>query len=215
MKKERLWLQNILKPIFRCIFRALARVRVMGLENLPPRPPYIIFSNHISWFDPPLVGAFVPRRHRVYIMAMEGLFAFPPLGMLMRLVGGFPVSRGSLDRRAIEDATAILENGGVVLIFPEGGIGRLHKGEKPSGGISLIAERTNVPLVPLGISGCRGLYRFWKLPISRPWITIRVGKPFLVSSLSHLPGKRMRQATMERIKKEMCALAGEEALLSR
>ncbi|MDD5557315.1 MAG: lysophospholipid acyltransferase family protein [bacterium] len=207
MARRGLLLQRFLKPAFRVLFRVVARVRTEGIGRLPARPPFIIFSNHISWFDPVIIAAFMPVP--VHIMAMEGLFAFPPLGLLIRRLGGFPVSRGALDRHAIEEAMAVLTDGGVILIFPEGGIGRLGKGERPRGGISLIAERTGVPLVPLGISGCRGLYRFWRFPVRRPEIDIRLGEPFLVSSLSRMPGKKTRQVTMERIARELRALAGD------
>jgi 1-acyl-sn-glycerol-3-phosphate acyltransferase len=207
MPGDRLRLQQILKPVIGALFRMLSRIRVLGLENLPPSPPYIIFSNHISWFDPFLVGAWVPAP--VHFMTMEGLLKFPPLGWILKRVGAFPVRRGTLDRRAIEDAMAILENGGVVFIFPEGGIERLRKGEKPRPGVSLIAQRTNVPLVPVGIHGGRDLYNPFKLLTRRVKITIRVGKPFTVASIAELEGKKMRTMVMERITKEMCELSAE------
>jgi len=207
MAKDILRFQQILKAIFRVLFRIVSRVRVTGLETLPPHPPFIIFSNHISWFDPILVGSFVPGP--IHIMTMEGLFKFPPLGMLLRLVGAFPVSRGLLDRSAIEDAMDILGNGGIVFIFPEGGIGRLRRGEKPRPGISLIAERTNVPLVPIGINGCRDLYRPLKILTRRVRINIHIGAPFLITSVSCLPGKKMRKVAMECITREMYSLARE------
>ncbi|MCX6340187.1 MAG: lysophospholipid acyltransferase family protein [Candidatus Aureabacteria bacterium] len=207
MARGALKLQQILKPVIRVLFRILSRIRVVGLENLPSRPPYIVFSNHISWFDPFLVGSWVPAP--VYFMTMEGLLKFPPLGLLLRCVGAFPVSRGSLDRSAIENSTNILESGGVVFIFPEGGIGRLRKGEKLRPGISLIAQRTNVPLVPVDISGCRGLYHPLKLLTRRVSIEIRIGVPFPITSVSDLAGKKMRQMVMDRITREMYSLARE------
>jgi 1-acyl-sn-glycerol-3-phosphate acyltransferase len=176
----------------------------VGFENLP-EPPFILFSNHLSWFDPPFVVCFMPVP--VHIMAMEGLFKFPPLGFILRRVGAIPVSRGSLDRRAIEEAIETLSGGGVLLIFPEGGIQRLEKGEPLRPGLSLIAQRTNVPLVPVGITGCRDLYRPMKMLRRGVELTIRVGKPFILSSVSHQPGKKMRRAVMERVRKELCALA--------
>lgn len=207
MPGDRLRLQQVLKPVISALFRILSRIRISGLENLPPSPPYIIFSNHISWFDPFLVGAWV--KAPIHFMTMEGLMKFPPLGWLLRRVGAFPVRRGTLDRRAIEDAMAVLEDGGVVFIFPEGGIGRLRKGEKPRAGISLIAQRTDVPLVPVGIRGCRDLYNPLKLLTRRVKITIRFGKPFTVASIADLEGKKMRTMVMGRITEEMLALTAE------
>ncbi|MCX6357575.1 MAG: lysophospholipid acyltransferase family protein [Candidatus Aureabacteria bacterium] len=208
MATRKLLLQRFLKPIFRFVFRIFGRVRVTGLEHLPAEGGYLLFSNHISWFDPILVGSFIPTP--MYFMAMEGLFKFPPLRFLMRKVGAFPVSRNLLDRSAIEEAVAILRRGEVVFIFPEGGIRRMHKGEKVRAGITLIAERAAAPLVPIGIRGCRELYRPRKLLARRVEVGIWVGAPFLVSSISSASGKKLRIAVMERITREMCALSGED-----
>ncbi len=205
-------LQRFLKPIVRTIFRIFCRVNVTDLENLPADPPYIIFSNHISWFDPPLIASFLPGS--IYFMTMASLFKFRLIGYIIRLMGGFPVKRGSLDRRTVEEATSILARNGIVCIFPEGGIKRLIKGEELRQGISLIAQRANVPLVPLGISGCRGIYNPLRLLSRTAKIKIHVGKPFLLSSVSHLPGKKTRLKTMERIKSEIYGLAWEEVVAS-
>lgn len=205
----RLLCQRALKPFFRAFFHVVARIRKQGFENLP-EPPYILFSNHLSWFDPPLVVCFMPDT--VSIMAMEGLFKVPPLGFLFRRVGAIPVSRGSLDRRAIEEATDVLTGGGVLLIFPEGGIKRIERGDPLRPGLSLIAQRANVPLVPVGIAGCRDLYRPLKVLRRRVELTIRIGKPFMLSSVSDLAGKKMRTAVMERVKQELVTLTREAAL---
>jgi 1-acyl-sn-glycerol-3-phosphate acyltransferase len=210
--EKMLRIQKILRPIIKTIFHIFCRVRVEGAENLPEAPPYIIFPNHISWFDPPLIGAFV--QGPVHFMTMDVLFKFRPLGYLLRLIGGFPVSRQSVDRRSIEEAVDILQRGGIVCIFPEGGIGRLKKGQKLRQGISLIAQLSNVALVPIGISGCRSLYNPLKLFTRRAEIIIRIGEPFLLSSVSHLPGKKTRLKSMERIGSELCTLAREEVFTS-
>lgn len=198
-----LLLQRILKPFFRAFFHLCARVERQGFENLPD-PPYILFSNHLSWFDPPLVVCFMPVS--VHIMAMEGLFKFPPLGFLLRRVGAIPVSRRSLDRQAIEEAIEAVEGGAALLIFPEGGIRRLEKGDPLRPGLSLIAQRTNVPLVPVGISGCRELYRPLKMLHRGVRLTIRIGEPFRLTAVAPLQGKRLRQAVMERVRTELLAL---------
>lgn len=198
-----LLLQRILKPFFRAFFHLCACVERQGFENLPD-PPYILFSNHLSWFDPPLVVCFMPVS--VHIMAMEGLFKCPPLGFLLGRVGAIPVSRRSLDRQAIEEAIEAVEGGAALLIFPEGGIRRLEKGDPLRPGLSLIAQRTNVPLVPVGISGCRDLYRPLKMLRRGVRLTIRIGKPFRLAAVAPLRGKRMRQAVMERVRTELVAL---------
>jgi 1-acyl-sn-glycerol-3-phosphate acyltransferase len=145
-------------------------------------------------------------------MAMDGLFKFKPLGYLLRLLGAFPVKRGTMDRRAIEEAMDILAREGVVYIFPEGGIKRLSRGEDLRKGISLIAQCTGVPLVPMGITGCRDIYRFWKIFLRRVRITIRIGKPFWLITEPNVSAKKTREKSMQRIKRELCTLAAEEMI---
>lgn len=206
--RNKIWCQHFLKPFFRLFFHICARVEVKGLENIPSEGGCILFSNHISWFDPEIVGAFISEP--IHYMTMEVLFKFRPLGFLLRKVGAFPVRRQSVDRRGIEEAIDILVRGGVILIFPEGGIGRIPKGEKLRPGISFIAQCAGVPLVPVGLSGCRDIYKPLNIILRRATITLRIGAPFHVPASSTLPAKKVRAQSMERIKREMIELAGDE-----
>jgi 1-acyl-sn-glycerol-3-phosphate acyltransferase len=124
--------------------------RVVGAENIPATGPLIIACNHVSYFDPPALGAAVPRP--VAYMAKSELFEIPVLGALIRALGAFPVDRSRGDVAAIKAAVRVLQAGAVFGIFPEGG--RNVDGTKtPQMGVALLASMSGATVVPAYVSG--------------------------------------------------------------
>ncbi|MCL4425061.1 MAG: 1-acyl-sn-glycerol-3-phosphate acyltransferase [Firmicutes bacterium] len=140
-----------------------------GLANLPQEGAVILYSNHISWWDPPLVGCVVKRP--VCFMAKEELFRIPIIGQVLPLLGAFPVRRGTADRAAIRRALEILKEGRVLGIFPEGTRSKSGQLQKAEPGTALLAIKSRASLVPVAILGP---YRPF-----RP-IRVRIGQPFFM-----------------------------------
>jgi 1-acyl-sn-glycerol-3-phosphate acyltransferase len=169
--------------ICRLGLRAIARVRVEGIEELPTSGPLIIAANHMSNADPPLIGGWLAPAlgRRPIFLAKESLFA-GPLGVLIRSLGAEPVKAGGSDIAAYRAAKAILDRGGVVAILPEGT--RSFDGVlgQPKPGVSLLATRTGAPVLAVGVSGTDELLaRGRRLPRVGSRITMRVGQPFHLS----------------------------------
>ncbi|MFY9147682.1 MAG: lysophospholipid acyltransferase family protein [Bacillota bacterium] len=160
--------------VVRAFFCLIFRVSVVGLENVPEKGGAVIVANHLSYLDPPLIGAMLRRPIR--FMAKKELFRFKPFAWLIRTLGAFPVDRGSVDRAAIREAIDTVSSGSLLGIFPEGGRskdGRLQQGHA---GAALVAIKTGVPVVPVGILGLgrnsagQGLRRQIRLVIGEPLI---------------------------------------------
>lgn len=147
-------------------FRLVFRIRVTGRENVPKEGGCILAVNHKSNLDPVIAGAYCPRRLR--FMAKEELFNNRFFGWLITQLGAFPISRGKGDIGAIKGAFSILKNNEMMLMFPQGH--RMKKGErgKAQCGVSMIAHKMQVPIVPLCIGG---EYKLFKK------ITLSFGKP--------------------------------------
>jgi len=133
--------------------RTLARVwraRVIGAENVPANGPLIVACNHLSYLDPPVLGALCPRRIRY--MAKKELFEIPLLGPVIRGLGAYSVDRGGSATAAIKRSLQVLESGGVVGIFPQG---RRSPGgtAPPQTGVALLASLAGVPVVPACVRG--------------------------------------------------------------
>lgn len=165
---------KIIRSIFNFLFFTCLGAQVKGVENIPPVGGLIIAPNHMSNFDPPLVGTACWRM--ICFMAKEELFKNPIIGKLIALTGTFPIRRGRVDTAAIRVAYSILKSGGVVGIFPEGTrstdgqIGIFHEG------MAAIAIKTGVPIVPTAVIGTR------TLPKKNGPIIVAFGEPIRAKS---------------------------------
>lgn len=150
----------------RMILVLLRRWEVRGGENLSNIGGLVLVSNHTSYWDPVVVGCAFNRQ--VHFMAKSELFSIPLLGTAIRILGAFPVRRDKSDRNAIRTAVKLLEKGSVVGVFPEGTRSRTGEMLKLHLGAAMLAFKAGVPILPVAVSGTRGV--FGK-------ITIQVGKP--------------------------------------
>ncbi len=156
----------VLRVLLRAIFLGLVRVRVEGAGHLPRKGGVVLCSNHISWLDPLLLGALLPRR--LFYMTKVEAFASPAASAVLRTVGAFPVHRHRGDRRALRHALDLLESGRIVTVFPEGTRSRDGRLGRAEPGAALLAAWSGKPIVPVAISGRYGPGR----------LTLRCGAPF-------------------------------------
>lgn len=154
------------RQVFTWIFQLFYRWDVTGREHIPPQGACILCANHISWWDPPLVGSLTKRLVR--FMAKEELFSIPVFGKFLPMVHAFPVKRESADRRAIKTALDTLKDGGVLGIFPEGTRSRTDELLPPQAGVGLIAVKSEAPVVPIAIIGPYRLFRPLRIRIGAP-----------------------------------------------
>jgi 1-acyl-sn-glycerol-3-phosphate acyltransferase len=126
-------------------------IEVSGTENVPKNGGFILASNHLSNLDPVVLGIACPRE--LYFMAKEELFKNKFFGWIVSNCNAFPVKRGRADLSAIKEAIELVNQGRVLLIFPEGGrqqAGTLGEAEK---GIGFLASKSEAPIVPAFIRG--------------------------------------------------------------
>jgi len=158
---------------FSCFAGRLAgmRVRVEGLENIPPRA-CIFAANHASNLDPLALLPVIPRR--VSIFAKRELFRIPIFSAGMRLAGFIRVDRtGGEAAAGIAAAVRRLKEGLSLAIFPEGTRspdGRLRRFRK---GAFAIAIEAGVPIVPVSIAGAHRMLRRGDWVVHRGEVTVR------------------------------------------
>lgn len=143
-------LYKVLIWVFNVFFKIFYDVKIYGAENIPSNGPYIICSNHTSWFDPPLVGC-VFSKNRLCFMAKEELFRIFILGHIIKKLYAFPVKRNTADRAAIRRALQVLDQGDILALFPEGTRIRTKELGKPHHGAALIALKSEKPIIPVFI----------------------------------------------------------------
>lgn len=151
--------------VLRTFLRQLARwrlfhVRVYGARHVPPTGGAVVISNHLSFADPPIIWASV-NRPMVAVAARELwriVFIVPVLWLLQCI----QVDRGNTEsaKKVRQAMKAVVESGGLLLVFPEGKISRDGTLLPFKGGPFDTAQAAKVPVVPAGIAGTAELWPF-------------------------------------------------------
>jgi 1-acyl-sn-glycerol-3-phosphate acyltransferase len=175
------------------LLHLISRREYVGLENIPAAPPYIMVTNHLAVFDSPLVLAICPHTARAFAAAKHK--RNPVYAPLMVIMGSVWVRRGEVDRRALQEALDVLKRGEVLGVAPEGTRARgpyaLQKGKI---GAAYLATRTDVPIVPLGITGTEKIKH--NLPrLRRTDVRVVVGEPFHLPESGQVRNQKLREYT--------------------
>jgi len=126
--------------------------RVKGIENIPSEGGFILCCNHCSNRDPFYLGVAVKKR-RLHFMAKVELFKFKPVAAFIRSLGGFPVDRGHSGLNAVRTSLQLLRDGHCMSIFPQGTRSKDNSRTPMLEGVSMIALRAGVPVIPAYIGG--------------------------------------------------------------
>ncbi len=153
---------------------AIYRTRSIEVDNVPADGPVILAANHFSNYDHFLAGVWLRRKIR--FMAKSQMFKQSRiLDRIYKYGGVFPIRRGHADEEAFKTIHAILERGGCVMIYCEGGRSRSGELGQAKPGVGRAALESGVPVVPVAIHGSQGIRRWRKFVF--PKVTIRYGEP--------------------------------------
>ena len=154
------------------------RLSVEGLDNIPKDGPCVFVANHRSYYDIPLLLAGLDEPYG--ILAKEELGKIPLLNRWMKLLGCF-------------------------IIFPEG---TRYKGEEGGAGefkagAFRIAVKTGAPVVPVAISGARGLFEARGNRATPGTVYVRVLPPIQTADMSRAEQKQLPDAVRQTILAEL------------
>jgi 1-acyl-sn-glycerol-3-phosphate acyltransferase len=198
--------QRIVLIVFRPLLHICFSWKVEGRENVAMTGPLILVANHVHVIDPILIEFSLPRW--ITFVAKEELFHSLFLRLWLQWAGSLRLQRDGKvgeKQRVLEGAKKALDEGQILGMFPEGGRsqdGKLRRG-KP--GSAVIAVKTDIPLLPIGVAGTEkihGISWLWK----RPRIVVRIGKPFRLSSSNNAISKSQMQLLTTQLMGEIAAL---------
>jgi 1-acyl-sn-glycerol-3-phosphate acyltransferase len=192
------------RRFFKLFFVLFYRHKIYGADSLPSGAA-IIAPNHISNWDPPMVGASFPGN--LSFLAKRELFDIPVLSWCIKHLNAYPVTGLASDLTSIKMIIQLLGQGKKIVIFPEGE--RTVDGEigEIKTGIGMLALRSKSPIIPVYISGN---YEIWPINQRFPKLwgktAIVFGNPIFINKFLEQPKKEAQEAIAHQVATSIAAL---------
>jgi 1-acyl-sn-glycerol-3-phosphate acyltransferase len=182
------------------------RVEVECPPEVDPRASYVFLANHQSLFDIPVLLSTVPGQVRM--MAKRSLFRVPIFGWALAAGGFIPIDRGdrSTARQSFASAISRLRTGASILLFPEGTRSLSNTLLPFERGGFLLALKSGLPIVPVGIRGTRAIQRKGVWTIRPGTVRICYGTPIRPEDF----GLRRKRELITEVRRRVADLAGLE-----
>ncbi len=157
--------EYLLRFVAWVLSRCIYRYKVRGDDHIPTQGAAVLVCNHVSFVDAVLLMAASPRPIR--FLMDHRIFRVPVLGWLFRLAKAIPIAPQKDDpaayEAAFEAAAAVLCDGELLAIFPEGGITRDGTVQPFKGGIMKVLDRAAedglaVPVIPMALTHLWGSF---------------------------------------------------------
>jgi 1-acyl-sn-glycerol-3-phosphate acyltransferase len=158
------WTLEMIRPVVGAVSRVLWKIEFYGLENIPEHGGVIIAANHQTYIDPFWLSLPIKRPTRY--LAWSAAFGWPVVGRCLTWLGAWPIALEGSDPAAIRRSLQFLRNGGVVVIFPEGGRSTVTGSlDRFKAGAVRLALEAQVPILPVTIKGGNHVWpRGWRFP---------------------------------------------------
>ncbi len=170
MNEERHIFRSIMKGLFYGLFHIIYRFDIEGMENIPQEGGAILCPNHIHAFDS--ISIVLNTKRLMYIMVKKELMSNFFTNWFFKKLCCFPVDRGRADTEALDIAEEHLNDGYLLLLFPEGSRNALSRGKKLKKGAAIISVQAKKPIIPIGVKGSF-------IPFTK--VKIKIGEPLNLS----------------------------------
>ncbi len=168
-----------MKLLLNMMFKLYGRISVSGLENLPPKGPYIIAPNHLSIVDAPSIMAVMPWQvgAQTFFLGTTDYFGSLVMSKVAKVIQVIPVDMDTRLYSALQLSAYALRQRKILCIFPEGARSRDGNIKEFKKGVGIIAKELLVPLIPVAINGTYEMMASGKLFPRPAKITVSIGKP--------------------------------------
>jgi long-chain acyl-CoA synthetase len=194
------------------LLRIFCRVHTEGAEALRDlKGPLLIVSNHISFFDAPVIFSALPREirdktaiatWREYFTPKKGnpfawlwkrlCYGFASLGF-----NSFMFSTERNFKQSFEHAGWLVDHGFNLLFFPEGARTETGRMQRFREGVGMLVEELGIPVVPVGLRGLFEIYPVQSpLPVGRGPVVCRFGRPLELRGRTHAEAARILEAAV-------------------
>ncbi len=153
-------IQSLMAIAVRILARTVYRIQYRGLAHIPEKGAAVLVCNHVTYVDWLIIASACKRP--VHFVMHASIYRIPLLHWILRMARVIPIASGRKNpvtlRQAFEKISHVLNNGGLVCIFPEGRLTRTGHIDQFRPGIERIVRDTPVPVVPLAVRGMWGSF---------------------------------------------------------
>lgn len=193
----------------RSLIFLLVRIDQQGIEHLPEKGPVLLYYNHIHYVDPFVIIGLLRGNRYVVPIAKTELSTGPVIGQWVSWFGAVFVERGEVDISAARAGLAVLKNGDVLMVAPEGTRNKVDQSlQKAQPGMGMFVRRTDAVLQPVAIWGTPSFPGDFK-HFRRPVFHIRYGQPFRVIIPSDVPRREADELISDLAMEQLAALLPE------
>ena len=195
--------QKFIRFLVRLILPLIARVEVIGYENIP-QGAFVITANHLGRLDSAILFYAFPRQD--IIMPVAEKYKHHWLyGSIVRMVGGFFIDRFNPDFSAVREVVNRMKQGQILVIAPEGTRSKTEALQEARPGAAFFAIRAGVPILPAALTGTEDrLVKENLRHFKRTHIVVRAGVPFTLPAAKGVNRDEMLKQQTEEI---MCRIA--------
>ena len=177
------WLGHVLHPYYNLFWPST----ITGAEHIPDEGGFILCINHVHWRDPLFVAERLRKRRYTYLAKAE-LYKNPITRLILgdKGLGGIPINRGQTDLAAVRTALNVLKEGEALGIFPQGTRSRDNSPTPMLNGVSMIAVRAGVPIIPVYLDGPYRLFHHVDISVGPPVEIADLGKKYDAATLTEV-----------------------------
>jgi len=179
-------------------YRLLKHISISGQENIPKDTPVVIVSNHLSYWDPPILC--IATRKPVCYIAKKELFAHPQFAALINLLGAVALDRKKPSLSSIKKVRQAIQAGWSLGIFIEGTRSKIAGSMgQPHTGAAYFAHTYNLPILPIGLIDTNkkdGKFQAHIGKVIEPGADLEAKTWEIMQALSQLTGSKLPAQTM-------------------
>lgn len=164
--------RNLVHIIGHLVLPLLFKIKITGKGNFPEEGPLIVVGNHTAAMEAVFINIYTPWQ--MEMLSAADIPAEPFVEWISQFYGVIPLHRGSFDRSALRAALDVLDQTGVIGLFPEGGIWEEGK-RKAQSGVAWLSYRSAAPVLPIGFSDTTGKLNA-ALKLKRPEMRMNIGE---------------------------------------
>jgi 1-acyl-sn-glycerol-3-phosphate acyltransferase len=199
--------KQFIVALFRAVTSSVFRIDDAQLTQVPEHGPLILVTNHINIMEIPIIYSHLQPRP-LHGMVLADRWKNRIVAWGLDVCGTIPLERGGVNLDAMRRALNLLNEGGMLIISPEGtrsSNGRLQNGHP---GIVPLALKSGAPLLPVGYYGGEN-YKENVKKLKRTDFHLVVGKPFCLSAGGETATREVRQQMVDEVMYQLASILPE------